>query len=163
MHSASCPFKVNLSLWPSISSSICLSSKNTCDTAVLESFEGTKNCHVNIILIRNDYVDLCHLSQRPKKQTSFRQIQDSCDWHIHTYMQRRHSNLGHRAMGQVVFLPRPESWGAFWAVITHNIGLPRSGTGLILARNGALEYVVCTYLKDRIITKLYIKQLQTKY
>ena len=26
MHSASCPFKVNLSLWPSISSSICLSS-----------------------------------------------------------------------------------------------------------------------------------------
>ena len=45
MHSASCPFKVNLSLWPSISSSICLSSKNTCDTAVLESFEGTQNCH----------------------------------------------------------------------------------------------------------------------
>ena len=52
---------------------------------------------------------------------------------------RRHSNLGHRAMEQVVFLSRPESWGAFWAVITHNIGLPRSGTGLILARNGALE------------------------
>ena len=29
MHSASCPFKVNLSLWPSISSSICLSSVYT--------------------------------------------------------------------------------------------------------------------------------------
>ena len=94
MHSASCPFKVNLSLWPSISSSICLSSKNTCDTAVLESFEGTKNCHVNIILIRNDYVDLCHLSQRPKKQTSFRQIQDSCDWHIHTYLIKKRNDNG---------------------------------------------------------------------
>ena len=94
MHSASCPFKVNLSLWPSISSSICLSSKNTCDTAVLESFEGTKNCHVNIILIRNDYVDLCHLSQRSKKQTSFRQIQDSCDWHIHTYLIKKRNDNG---------------------------------------------------------------------
>ena len=42
--------------------------------------------------------------------------------HNQGYKQRRHSNLGHRAMGQVVFLPRPESQGAFWAVITHNIG-----------------------------------------
>ena len=36
-------------------------------------------------------------------------------------MQRRHSNLGHRAMTRVVFFPRPESRGAFWAVFTHNI------------------------------------------
>ena len=39
--------------------------------------------------------------------------------HNQGYKQRRHSNLGHRAMGQVVFLPRPESQGAFWAVNTH--------------------------------------------
>ena len=38
------------------------------------------------------------------------------------YIQRRHCNLGHRAMGRVVFLPRPESRGTFLAIITHNIG-----------------------------------------
>ena len=39
--------------------------------------------------------------------------------HNQGYKQRRHSNLGYRAMGQVVFLPRPESQGAFWAVISN--------------------------------------------
>ena len=39
----------------------------------------------------------------------------------HHHIQRRHSNLGHRAMGQVVFLLRPESRGAFWAVVTQII------------------------------------------
>ena len=35
------------------------------------------------------------------------------------YVGRRHSNLGHGSMGQVVFLPRPEIRGAFWAVISY--------------------------------------------
>ena len=39
--------------------------------------------------------------------------------HNQGYKQRRHSNLGYRAMGQVVFLPRPEIRGAFWAVISY--------------------------------------------
>ena len=66
-------------------------------------------------------------------------------------------------MGQVVFLPRPESWGAFWAVITHNIGLPRSGTGLILARNGALGYIpfvyVLIYLAEKWVSKSKLNEV----
>ena len=44
------------------------------------------------------------------------------DMRVYMHMQGRHSNQCHRAMAQVVFLPRPEIRGAFWAVITHNIG-----------------------------------------
>ena len=45
---------------------------------------------------RNDYLCyLCHLSQRPKRQiSSFRQIQDSCDWHILTYLIKKRNDNG---------------------------------------------------------------------
>ena len=43
--------------------------------------------------------------------------------HNQGYKQRRHSNLGHRAMGQVVFLPRPEIRGAFCADISYILNI----------------------------------------
>ena len=58
-------------------------------------------------------------------------------------MHRRHCNLGHRAMGRVVFLPRSEIRGTLNSkiILLNKIFMSApKWDGLILAWNGALAY-----------------------
>ena len=54
------------------------------------------------------------------------------------YCHRRHCNLGHRAKGRVVFLPRPDIYNEMILLNRIFMSAPK-WDGLILARNGALE------------------------